>query len=67
MKHIMKIAVVGKGGSGKSSVSWLLTEHILQNSNKKVLAIDADYNMDFSYLLAPEKTDIKKVGSRVVE
>lgn len=41
----MKIAVVGKGGSGKSTVSWLLANY-LANQGKKVLAIDADYNMD---------------------
>lgn len=41
----MKIAVVGKGGSGKSTVSWLLVNY-LANQGKKALAIDADYNMD---------------------
>lgn len=43
----MKIAVVGKGGSGKSTVSWLLVNY-LANQGKKVLAIDADYNMDLT-------------------
>jgi CO dehydrogenase maturation factor len=41
----MKIAAVGKGGSGKSTVSWLLANY-LANQGKNVLAIDADYNMD---------------------
>lgn len=46
----MKIAIVGKGGSGKSTVSTLLAlEYARQGKN--VLAIDADYNMDFSYHL----------------
>lgn len=45
----MKLAIVGKGGSGKSSISWLLARYFsLQN---KVLAIDADYNMDLMHNL----------------
>ncbi len=43
----MKIAFVGKGGSGKSSVSWLAVK-TLEDMNKHVLAIDADHNMDLT-------------------
>ncbi len=43
----MKIAVVGKGGSGKSTVSWLLSE-FLAAQGKEALAIDADHNMDLT-------------------
>ena len=46
----MKIALVGKGGTWKSSMSWLLTHHLLA-LGKKVLAIDSDHNMDFTDLL----------------
>lgn len=46
----MKIAVVGKWWSGKSSISWLLTKYLLSNNNK-VCAIDSDHNMDFTDLL----------------
>lgn len=46
----MKIALVGKGGSGKSSVSWLITEAFLA-AGKKVLAIDADQNADLAHNL----------------
>jgi len=42
----MKIAIVGKGGSGKSSTSWLLSEFLSQKN--QVLAIDADHNMDLA-------------------
>ncbi len=50
----MKIAIIGKGGSGKSSISWLLASYF--SKNKKVLAIDADYNMDLMHnLKAPEE------------
>ena len=46
----MKIAVVWKWGSGKSSVSRLLTQYLL-NEDHKVCAIDSDHNMDFTDLL----------------
>ena len=46
----MKIAFVGKGGSGKSTVSWLITK-LLASRGRQVLAIDADHNMDFVSLL----------------
>lgn len=46
----MKIAFVGKGGSGKSSVSWLIAKQAAAESNH-VLAIDADYNMDLAHNL----------------
>lgn len=45
----MKIAIVGKWWSGKSSVSRLLTKYISQNKN--VIAIDSDHNMDLTNLL----------------
>ena len=43
----MKIAFVGKGGSGKSSVSWL-TVKTIEDMGSSVLAIDADHNMDLT-------------------
>lgn len=46
----MKIAFVGKGGSGKSTLSTLMSLW-LASSGKTVLAVDADHNMDFSYNL----------------
>lgn len=46
-KENMKIGFVGKGGSGKSTLSTLFIKY-LEQSGKKVLAIDADYNMDLT-------------------
>ncbi len=43
----MKIAFVGKGGSGKSSMSWLAVR-TLEDMGSIVLAIDADHNMDLT-------------------
>lgn len=55
----MKIAFVGKGGSGKSSVSWLAVK-TLEDMGSTVLAIDADHNMDLTSNLGldPEKTPL---------
>lgn len=55
----MKIAFVGKGGSGKSSISWLIIK-ALEQTNKNVLAIDADHNMDLTSNLGcdPEETPL---------
>lgn len=47
----MILGFLGKGGSGKSSVSTQMTLFLNQN-NKSVLAIDADHNMDLSYNLS---------------
>lgn len=55
----MKIAFVGKGGSGKSSTSWLAVK-TLENIGVSVLAIDADHNMDLTSNLGldPETTPL---------
>lgn len=55
----MKIAFVGKGGSGKSSISWLAVK-ALEDRGNFVLAIDADHNMDLTSNLGldPEKTPL---------
>lgn len=46
----MIVGFLGKGGSGKTTLSTLFTKHLL-DEGKKVLAIDADHNMDFSFNL----------------
>lgn len=46
----MILAFLGKGGSGKSSVSTQMALY-LSSQRENVLAIDADHNMDLSYNL----------------
>ncbi|MCX6756591.1 MAG: AAA family ATPase [Candidatus Nomurabacteria bacterium] len=55
----MKIAFVGKGGSGKSSTSWLAVK-TLEKMGVFVLAVDADHNMDLTSNLGldPENTPL---------
>ena len=62
----MKIAFVGKGGSGKSSVSWLAVKTI-EGMGNFVLAIDADHNMDLTSNLGldPEKTVLMHTTDKV--
>jgi CO dehydrogenase maturation factor len=49
----MKIAFLGKGGSGKSTMATALVKKF-RAQDKRVLAIDADHNMDLSYNLGAE-------------
>jgi CO dehydrogenase nickel-insertion accessory protein CooC1 len=49
----MKIAFLGKGGSGKSTMSIAFVRK-LRERGYNVLAIDADHNMDLSYGLGAE-------------
>lgn len=46
----MKIAFLGKGGSGKSTLATAFTRHLL-GEGMRVLAIDADHNMDLAFNL----------------
>lgn len=53
---IMKIAVLGKGGSGKSTVASHLVGWFFDNG-WNVLAIDADHNMDLGFNLGVEPSN----------
>lgn len=46
----MILGVLGKGGSGKSTVATAIVTY-LRTQNKSLLAIDADHNMDLSHNL----------------
>lgn len=50
----MKIAFVGKGGSGKSTLTSLFIRHLESRKRMGVLAIDADLNMNLAGLLGVE-------------
>lgn len=47
----MKIAFVGKGGSGKSTLTGLFIRYLQAQASRGVLAIDADLNMNLAGLL----------------
>ena len=50
----MKIAFVGKGGSGKSTMTALFIRYLQSVRQENVLAIDADLNMNLAGLLGVE-------------
>ncbi|MFM7088199.1 MAG: hypothetical protein ACKOW9_01550 [Candidatus Paceibacterota bacterium] len=50
----MKIAFVGKGGSGKSTLSASFASHITETSDKPVVVFDADLNIHAPELLGFE-------------
>jgi CO dehydrogenase maturation factor len=60
----MILGFLGKGGSGKSSVSTQMALY-LHGQGKNILAIDADHNMDLSYNLTGGHlpTDMHYLGS----
>lgn len=58
----MKIAFVGKGGSGKSTAATLCS-HYLARHNAYVLAIDADINQHFGTLLGVTLDEMKALPS----
>lgn len=43
----MKIAVSGKGGTGKTTIASLIVRYLLQKNEKPILAVDADPNSNF--------------------
>ena len=46
----MKIALVGKGGSGKTTLAALLVRHLVA-ADRPVLAVDADINQHLAVAL----------------
>jgi CO dehydrogenase maturation factor len=56
----MKIAVTGKGGVGKTTVSALLS-HLYSSEGKKVIAVDADPDANLASALGISKDEIDKI------
>jgi CO dehydrogenase nickel-insertion accessory protein CooC1 len=50
----MIIGFLGKGGSGKSTLSYRYIQFLLEK-NARVLAVDADHNMDLTYNLGVDQ------------
>lgn len=53
----MRIGIIGKGGSGKTSLTWMLAQALLQNDQKLCL-IDADYNQHLAAMFAVQNKEI---------
>lgn len=56
----MKIAITGKGGVGKTTLSAVLS-HLFASEGKKVIAVDADPDANLAQALGVKQADIDKI------
>ncbi|MDK2919199.1 MAG: dehydrogenase maturation factor [Candidatus Petromonas sp.] len=49
-----KIAVAGKGGTGKTSLTGLIINHMVKKGERPILAVDADANANLNEVLGEE-------------
>ena len=62
----MRITFLGKGGSGKTTLASAFVKYLEQN-NKKVLAVDADINVNLASALDMEKKYLGDIFDTVCE
>ncbi|HEX2289181.1 MAG TPA: AAA family ATPase, partial [Pseudonocardiaceae bacterium] len=60
----MRIAFVGKGGSGKTTLSALFTRHLAE-LGRPVLAVDADINQHLGEALGLEDEQVPPLGGQL--
>ena len=53
----VSIAMAGKGGTGKTTVSGMLIKYLISRGKSPVLAVDADANANLNEILGLEVTD----------
>jgi CO dehydrogenase maturation factor len=56
----MKIAITGKGGVGKTTLSAILS-HLFSKGGKRVIAVDADPDANLGAALGIDRKDIDKI------
>jgi len=56
----MKLAVYGKGGSGKTTLTASLLQFLNYFCNQRVLGIDGDHNLHLAHELGATSTDIQR-------
>jgi CO dehydrogenase maturation factor len=68
MQKSTVIAVCGKGGSGKTCISALLTRILIEDGKKKLLAIDADPSVGLASALGikVDKT-VDDIRNRIIK
>lgn len=50
-KNGVTIAVAGKGGTGKTTISGIIISHLIRNSSSRILAVDADPSENLGFIL----------------
>lgn len=60
----MRIAFVGKGGSGKTTLSSLFLRYV-HNQGKSVLAIDADINQHLAEAIGGKRVELPALGNEM--
>ena len=58
----MRIAFVGKGGSGKTTCAALFSQSVLSNGSENVWAVDADLNMHLAEQLNLNVVELKHIS-----
>lgn len=65
---VKKIAVTGKGGSGKTMLSALMIKLLAARGNLKILAIDADSAVNLPYALGVEHREtVARIRKEIIE
>ena len=63
-----KIAITGKGGSGKTMLTAIMAKLLAQNKEVKLLAIDADSAVNLPYALGIEaKRTVAEIRQQIIE
>ena len=63
-----KIAITGKGGSGKTMLTAIMTKLLAPNKDIKLLAIDADSAVNLPYALGIEaKRTVAEIRQQIIE
>jgi CO dehydrogenase maturation factor len=63
-----KIAITGKGGSGKTMLTAVMTKLLAQRKDIKILAIDADSAVNLPYALGLEtKRTVAEIRQQIIE
>ena len=53
----VSLAVAGKGGTGKTTISGIIIAHLINHTDTRVLAVDADPSTNLGFILGKDMTE----------